>query len=87
MLGERENPHVGDQVILLAVPPGLLDGLPEEDQRAIVAMVGKRVRLVGYDEDGRAELEFDDPFDGPARSYSHTHSIWVGPEFVAPVQP
>ena len=31
----------------------------------------------GYDEDGRAELHFDDPFDGQAGDYSHTHSIWV----------
>ncbi len=62
MARERENPHAGEQVIFLALPRGLLDGLPEEDQRAILAMVGKPVMLVGYDEDGRAELEFDDPF-------------------------
>ena len=43
-------------------------------------MVGKAVTLAGYDEDGRAELEFDDPFDGC------THSIWVAPEFMAPIQ-
>lgn len=49
---------------LKAVPPKLLNGLPQKDQRAITAMVGKAVLLVGYDEDGRAELEFDDPFDG-----------------------
>ena len=33
------------------------------------------------DEDGRAELHFDDPFDGRAGGYSDTHSIWVAPEF------
>ena len=48
--------------------------------------VGKRVRLVGYDDDGRAEIEFDNHFDGRAKAYSHTHSIWVAPEFIAPVQ-
>jgi hypothetical protein len=57
-----------------------VDGLPEEDQRAITAMVGKPVTLVGYDEDGRAELEFDYPVDGS------THYIWVAPEFMAPIQ-
>jgi hypothetical protein len=46
-------------------------------------MVGKPVMLTGYDEDGRAELEFDDPFTGDS---SHTHSIWVAPEFIAPVR-
>jgi hypothetical protein len=86
MVSERKNPHVGEQVTFLALPPGLLDGLPEEDQRAITAMVGKPVMLVGYDEDGRAELRFDDPFDGQAKPYSHTHSIWVVPEFIAPIQ-
>jgi len=83
MARERENPHAGEQVISLALPPGLLDGLPEEDQPAIIAMVGKPVTLVGYDEDERAELFFDDPF---THDSSHTHSIWAAPEFIAPVQ-
>ena len=83
MARERENPRVGEQVIFLALPPGLLDRLPDEDQRAIIAMVGKPVMLVGYDEDGRAELEFDEPF---THDSSHTHSIWVAPEFIAPVE-
>jgi hypothetical protein len=69
-------------VLLKSIPPGLLDGLPQEDQNAIVAIVGKPVLLVEYDEDGRAELHFDDPFDGRADGYSHTHSIWVAPEFI-----
>jgi hypothetical protein len=53
--------QIGGKVVLVAVPPGLLDGLPEEDQRAITAIVGKPVDLVGWDELGRAELHFDDP--------------------------
>ena len=36
-----------------------LDELADAEQRAIIAMVGKLVTLVGYDEDGRAELEFE----------------------------
>jgi hypothetical protein len=83
MARERATPPVGEQVIFLALPPRLLDGLLEEDERAIIAMVGKPVTLVGYDEDGRAELFFDDPFTDDS---SHTHSIWVAPEFIAPVQ-
>ena len=59
-----------------------MQGLPQEDQNAIVAIVGKPLLLVGYDEDRRAALHFDDPFDGRAGEYSHTHSIWVAPEFI-----
>ena len=65
---EREKPHVGQQVIFLALPPGLLEGLPEEDQRAIAAMVGKPVTLVAYDDDGRAELHFDKPVRRPTKA-------------------
>jgi len=84
MSSAHDRPHEGEQVILLALPPEFLDGLPDEDQRAITAMVGKPVMLVGYDEDGRAELHFDDPFDPRTEESSHTHSIWVGLEFYPP---
>jgi hypothetical protein len=53
-----------------------------EDQRAINAIVGKPVRFCAYDDIGRAELEFDDPFDPRTENYSHTHTIWVDPQFV-----
>jgi hypothetical protein len=33
-------------VLLKSIPPGRLDGLPQEDQNAIVAIVGKPVLLV-----------------------------------------
>jgi hypothetical protein len=82
MSAPESKPSAGEMVVLTSIPPGLLDGLPEEDQRAIVAIVGKPVLLVEYDEDGRAELQFDDPFDGRAGDYSHTHSIRVVPEFI-----
>ncbi len=81
---ERERLKAGERVVLVAVPPGLLDGLPEEDQRAIESIVGEPVTFVGYDDDGRVELEFDDPFDARTETSSHTHSIWVLPEFVKP---
>src|SRR6478752_613634 len=77
MTGQADKPKVGDKVVLVALPPGLLDGLPEEDQRAISAMVGKSVLLVGFDDFGRAELEFDDPFDARPGRHTHTHTIWV----------
>jgi hypothetical protein len=80
----ESKPVPGDIVVLVRIPPGLLEGLPQEDQNAIAAIVGKPVLLVEYDEDGRAELQFDDPFDGRAGDYSHTHSIWVATQFIEP---
>ena len=82
MSADDSKPRPGETVALTSSPPGLLNGLPQEDQNAIVAIVGKPVLLVGYDEDGRAELHFDDPFDIRTDEHSHTHSIWVAPEFI-----
>jgi hypothetical protein len=61
--------------MLIAVPPGMLNGLPTEDQKAITEVVGKPILLTGYDEDGRAELEFQD-------ESADTHFIYVSPEFI-----
>ncbi len=73
---DKNDSRAGQPVVLIAIPPGLLDGLPDDDQRAITAIVGKAVMLCGYDGIGRAELEFDDPFN------DSTHTIWVAPEFI-----
>ena len=64
----------GQKVILTGLPPGFADDLPNEDQRALLQAVGKAATLNGYDEDGRAELEFKDR-DGIF------HTIWVDPKF------
>jgi len=69
------KPRAGDSVILVGIPPGLLDGLPDDDQRAITAIVGKPIKFLGYDDIGRAELEFDDPFVlEPGITATHTRS-------------
>jgi hypothetical protein len=62
------------EVLLKALPPGFVDDLPDDDQRALLAAVGKLVALNGYDEDGRAELEFVD-HEGV------DHTIWLDPQF------
>ena len=79
------NLRIGERVLLRALPPGFLDGLPEEDQRAITAMIGKAVTFVGWDEIGAAELHFDDPFHPRTDESSFTHSIWVAPECITRV--
>jgi hypothetical protein len=52
------KPKPGDKVILKALPPGFIDDLPEEEQRAISARIGRPIMLMGYDRGGRAKLEF-----------------------------
>jgi hypothetical protein len=74
---QTRNPKPGESVVLLEIPPGLVDGLPSEDQEAIVEAVGKPVRLNDYDEIGRAELEFTD-------RNGVFHRISVRPQFIAP---
>jgi hypothetical protein len=81
-MSDSIKPKPGDMVVLTTVPLGLLDGLREEDQHAITAIVGKPVLLVGYDDDGRAEISFDDPFDVRTDVYSNAHSVWVPPAFI-----
>jgi len=65
----------GGLAILTELPPGLLSGLPREDQKAIRQIVGKPVLLEEYDDDGRAVLTFTD-------SNEVIHSIFVNPKFI-----
>jgi hypothetical protein len=69
------KPDPGDMVILLEAVPGLLEGLPNADQKAIAEVVGKPILFVGYDAMGRAELEFTD-------GHGEIHSIYVSPETI-----
>jgi hypothetical protein len=69
----------GQLDVLTKLPPRFLDGLPREDQRAILDIVGKPIRLNEYDEDGRAELEFND-------RKGNTHFIYVSTDFIRPAE-
>ena len=69
------KPKPGDMVLVTEVPPGMLDDLPSDDQQAITAVVGKPILLTKYEEDGRAELEFQD------RNEDY-HLLYVSPEFI-----
>ena len=75
---ENIKPKPGDTVVLIEVPPGLLDDLPIEDQQAINEVVGKPVLLNDYDNAGRAELEFKD-------HNGDFHFIYVSPAFIRAV--
>jgi hypothetical protein len=69
----------GGSVVLTEVPPGMLDDLPLEDQQAILEVVGKPIALKGYDDHGRAELEFID-------RNQISHVIFVAPRFIRAVE-
>jgi hypothetical protein len=75
MYTSRMNPKPGELVVLIEVPQGFTDDLPPEDREAINEIVGKPIMLNGYDEDGRAELEFED-------RNGNGHTIWVNPKFI-----
>ena len=62
-------------MVLNGLPPGFLDDLPLEDQDAISKAVGKPITLNGYEDDGRAELEFED-------TQGVIHIIYVDPKFI-----
>lgn len=63
---------VGDDVVIVTTPEQLLEGLPDEDQTAILAQVGQTLKVSGFDEYGYAEIEFVD-----AKGIAHT--IWIEP--------
>jgi nucleoside permease NupC len=70
------NPvEAGDDVTLLEAPLVLLNGLPEEDQVAIRAQVGKRLKINEFDAYGYAELEFQDQEEV-------IHFIFVEPKYL-----
>ena len=73
----KKRPKPGEKVILKALPPGFIDDLPEEEQRAISARIGRPIMLMGYDRDGRAELEYMAQDDS-------IHTLYVDPKFIKP---
>jgi hypothetical protein len=74
------EPVPGDTVVLTSVPAGLLNNLPDSDQRAIENIVGKPVLLRDFDDVGRAELEFVDA-DGSF------HVIFVATSYIRLSEP
>jgi len=71
------KPKPGDKVVLKALPPVFVDDLPEDEQRAILARISRPIMLMGYDRDGRAELEFMAQDDS-------IHTLYVDLKFIRP---
>jgi hypothetical protein len=69
----------GGTVMLMHLPPGFLDDLPLEEQRAIREVLGRPVRLRDYKDDGKVELEFTDVA-------GVMHVIYVTPDHITPNQ-
>jgi hypothetical protein len=72
------DPRVGDLVKLKFVPPGLLDNLPIADRKAILRASSSPMRLIEYDEVGRAGLKFTD-------GSGIIHIIYVNPDLLTSV--
>jgi hypothetical protein len=66
---QRPMLKLGDQVILLGVPPTLMENLPDEDKAAITAAIGTPVIFMGFSY-GQAEVKFLD-------LHGNDHTIWV----------
>ncbi len=62
----------GTKVRMPVAPKDLLSGLPEEDQSAIRAVIGKELTVKDFDKYGHVELHFLDKNDT-------FHYIWVRP--------
>jgi hypothetical protein len=62
---------VNDKVIYLEITEHLLKDLPSEDQKAIKAQKGEILKVISFDKNGYAELEF--------KHKDHLHTIWVEP--------
>jgi hypothetical protein len=69
------KPTPGGKVVLKALPPGFLDDLSEDEQRAISARIGRPNMLMGYGRDGRAKLEFIADDDS-------IHTLYVDLKFI-----
>lgn len=61
---------------IVDIPEEIPEGLPEEDQIAIRAQVGKIMVIQDFNNDGAAELEFVD-------DAGHIHTIWIDPDCLA----
>ncbi len=70
--------RLGDLVKLKFVPPGLLENLPIEDRKAIMSASSSPMRLIEYDEVGRAGLQFTD-------DNGIIHIIYVNPDLLTGV--
>lgn len=79
MSQKDDKPKPGEMVLLVGLPQGFLDDLPEEEQRAILEVVGKPVLLSAYDEDGRAELFFGN-VDGAS------HTLYLDTKHIKAIQ-
>ena len=69
------DPKLGELVKLKLVPPDLLENLPIADRKAILRASSSPMRLIEYDEVGRAGLDFTD-------DNGIIHIIYVNPDLL-----
>lgn len=79
---EGNKLFLNNTVLLLGIPDGLLDDLPDEDQDAILKLIGKKLMIQGFHDNYKLEIEYI----YPEGSKSFCRSIWVNPSFVVLVK-
>ena len=73
-----EEINVGDRVRLIAVPQWLLNGLPEDEQRTLIAFIGQCSQVTDKDQYGYYWIGFGGTSVGPNEDATYEgHSFCV----------
>jgi len=71
------NFKVGDEVVFIKAPAWLLRDLPDDEQREILAFVGRAVTIIDIDKFGYLWIGFGSQVDCGAESTYSGHSFAV----------
>jgi hypothetical protein len=72
---------IGDKIRVIAVPPLVIEQMPEETIKLFQKCVGQELRIVGFNEEYEL-LEFHVEDDGAQSKEDTNHTIWLEPEYV-----
>lgn len=72
----------GDSVRLLKLEVWFFKGIPADDVVFLKSCVGAQTEVIGFDDYGHAELEFERP--APEGEY-RSHTIWVDQDWIEKV--
>jgi len=76
------NFKTGDRVRLLKLEDWFFKDIPADDVAFLKARVGEVSEIIGFDDYGHAELEFERP--EPEGSY-RSHTIWIDQDWIEKV--
>ena len=73
---------IGDRVRLLKLEEWFFKGIPADDVVFLKSCVGAETEIIGFDDYGHAELDFERP--APEGEYL-SHTIWVVQDWIEKV--